>query len=412
MAASFIRDANVLFVAAYDSNHKLLASAARDQSAWEEYQKNPKDSERFVIGQRAVESASETDEFSADTSADLPAANSRANPTQVIGHVVVGLSTAAQMKAQGHQTMLTAAVTTIAGLVGAIILFLTLGQWMRRLASLAQASWAISGGNFSGAINDQHDDEIGRLARSFDDMRAALRKRDLELQRFTGTLQEQVKERTKDLQKALTVAEDANRAKSMFLANMSHELRTPLNGVIGMVDLLLAAQPNAQQRRYCDIAKSSARSLVELINDILDFSKIEAGKLELDTTDFDLHEVVESVPQILAERAQQKGVELLCRVDAALPRIVGGDPVRLRQIILNLVSNAVKFTERGPGGESDRGVHPDPRQRERQRDWNPRRPAGPIVQILLTGGCLHDAKIWRYGSGAGHLTANRRDDER
>jgi two-component system sensor histidine kinase/response regulator len=347
MAASFIRDANVLFVAAYDSNHKLLASAARDQSAWEEYQKNPKDSERFVIGQRAVESASETDEFSADTSADLPAANSRANPTQVIGHVVVGLSTAAQMKAQGHQTMLTAAVTTIAGLVGAIILFLTLGQWMRRLASLAQASWAISGGNFSGAINDQHDDEIGRLARSFDDMRAALRKRDLELQRFTGTLQEQVKERTKDLQKALTVAEDANRAKSMFLANMSHELRTPLNGVIGMVDLLLAAQPNAQQRRYCDIAKSSARSLVELINDILDFSKIEAGKLELDTTDFDLHEVVESVPQILAERAQQKGVELLCRVDAALPRIVGGDPVRLRQIILNLVSNAVKFTERG-----------------------------------------------------------------
>jgi signal transduction histidine kinase/DNA-binding response OmpR family regulator/HPt (histidine-containing phosphotransfer) domain-containing protein len=230
--------------------------------------------------------------------------------------VVVGLSTAAAVVAQ-QQNRLTAMLTAISGAVGAVVLFLTLGQW------------------------------IGRLAKSFERMRAALRERDHELRQFTDTLQEQVRERTKELQSALTAAQDANRAKSLFLANMSHELRTPLNGVIGMVDLLLAAHPNSQQRRYCDIAKASARSLVELINDILDFSKIEAGKLEMDDTDFNLHEVIEGVPQILGERAQHKGIELLCRVDPALPRIAGGDPVRLRQLILNLASNAVKFTEKG-----------------------------------------------------------------
>ena len=128
---------------------------------------------------------------------------------------------------------------------------------------------------------------------------------------------------------------------------MSHELRTPLNGVIGMVDLLLAASPNTQQARYCEIAKSSARSLLELINDILDFSKIEAGKLELDATDFDLHNVIESVVQMLGERAEQKKLELLCGVGADVPQIVNGDPMRLRQVILNLMSNAIKFTEKG-----------------------------------------------------------------
>src|SRR6185437_1368312 len=130
-------------------------------------------------------------------------------------------------------------------------------------------------------------------------------------------------------------------------ANMSHELRTPLNGVIGMVDLLLRTQATPQQTRYCEIAKGSARSLLELINDILDFSKIEAGKLEIDSTDFNLHEQIEGVVQMLGDRAEKKNLELLCNIGQTVPQMVNGDPVRIRQTILNLVNNAIKFTEQG-----------------------------------------------------------------
>ncbi len=347
LTGSYARDPNLLFVAAYDASGKLLASAAGDPGVWDRFVNHTLDPETCIVSKRNVEALDQPDDFGGETDAgELPARPAVKTPGQV-GTIFIGLSTADQIRAQSRQNHLTLGVTALAAGLGALVLFLTLGRWMRRLQKLADASLLISGGNFNGEISDRANDEIGRLAKSFDEMRGALRKRNQELRQFTDTLQEQVKERTKDLQAALTAAEDANRAKSMFLANMSHELRTPLNGVIGMVDLLLAAEPNQQQRRYCDIAKSSARSLVDLINDILDFSKIEAGKLELDNTDFDLHEAVEGVPQIMGERAQKKGIELLCRVDPAVPRIVGGDPVRLRQVVLNLVSNAVKFTERG-----------------------------------------------------------------
>jgi CheY-like chemotaxis protein/HPt (histidine-containing phosphotransfer) domain-containing protein len=114
-----------------------------------------------------------------------------------------------------------------------------------------------------------------------------------------------------------------------------------------MVDLLLAAELTAQQRRYCDVAKSSAHTLLDLINDILDFSKIEAGKLELDATDYDLHDIVESVVQMLGEHAEKKKLELICDIGADVPRMVNGDPVRLRQVVLNLTTNAIKFTDTG-----------------------------------------------------------------
>jgi signal transduction histidine kinase/ActR/RegA family two-component response regulator len=280
--------------------------------------------------------------------------------TVVLGGQPIGTAFLASDLSEFHSSVVESVrIISLVFAVSGIIAFL-MGSQLQNLVSgpivhLVQTAKAVTMvRNYAIRATENTGGELGQLIDGFNEMLGEIQQRDAELHRHRDSLEEEVYARTAELRavnseliESRDLAREGSRAKSEFLANMSHEIRTPMNGILGMTELALETSLTDDQRDQLKTVKSSAESLLSILNDILDLSKIEAGKLELELIAFQPHECVRQAVALLDAQARQKGIALDCEFGSGVPEWVFGDPTRLRQVLINLLGNAVKFTSSG-----------------------------------------------------------------
>ncbi len=361
-----LEDQQVAFVVLHDGR-KVRAKAVRDEAAWLRYLglanldfEQSTDSAEAALtpqvnGVQIAAAPVAALEAGAEDLGILDGDGKAASQPGVGGYAVVAMSTRPLEDAIRTRTW------SLAGLFAAIALgsippvWLVVGGLTNRLTRLAAASRRIADGDLECSVNDHGLDEVGMVSAAFEQMRMSLRARDAAMRQLTDSLQARVDEQTRDLRErqseleaALQRAEAASRAKSDFLANMSHEIRTPMTAILGYADLLGESQ-QSEEERGASIAtiRRSGEHLMAILNDILDLSKIEAGRFSVKRERCNVLQVVADVVSLLRPRASALGLTLSVEFPDPIPRFILSDAQRLRQILMNLVGNSIKFTERG-----------------------------------------------------------------